>query len=320
MKIDIIYFYFIFSFINLFILINIRKISFKFKLIDYQKDKIHTKDTPKFGFFLYLNTIFFLYIITFYFNLDNKFTILSYIFLIKATLFLGFLDDKYNLDVSKRFFLSIFIIGFFYYINPSSIYISINFSFFLNYILLVIFTLGFIHLVNITDGINGLVPSIFFYSCFYYFFKGYFLLDPFFQFFLILSCLGISIFLLPNFFGFCFLGNSGSYLIAIIISIFYTQLYVNQVVEYSDILLIFLVPLIDGLRVTFKRILNQKNPFSGDYTHIHHMIRSKNIMIFTYYLIVFTPSILNFYFTDYTIYISIGAFIVYFFFYKYLAR
>ena len=59
MKIDIIYFYFIFSFINLFILINIRKISFKFKLIDYQKDKIHTKDTPKFGFFLYLNTIFF---------------------------------------------------------------------------------------------------------------------------------------------------------------------------------------------------------------------------------------------------------------------
>ena len=51
MKIDIIYIYLIFSFINLLILVNIRKISLKFKLIDYQKDKLHTKDTPKFGFF-----------------------------------------------------------------------------------------------------------------------------------------------------------------------------------------------------------------------------------------------------------------------------
>jgi len=320
MKIDIFFFYFIFSLINLLVLINIRKISFKFNLIDYQKDKIHTIDTPKFGFFLFINIIFFLYIITFYFNLGNEFTILSYIFLIKAFLFLGFLDDKYNLDVIKRVLLSIFIIGIFYYINPSSIYVSINFSIFLNYILLIIFTLGFVHLVNITDGINGLVPSIFLYSCFYYILKGYFFFDPFFQFFLILSCIGISIFLLPNFYGLCFLGNSGSYLVAIIISIFYTQLYVKQVVEYSDILLIFLVPLTDGLRVTFKRVLNHKNPFKGDYTHIHHMIRSKNLMIISYYLIVFIPSILNFYFTDFTIYISIGAVTVYFFFYKYSVR
>ena len=150
--------------------------------------------------------------------------------------------------------------------------------------------------------------------------KGYFLLDPFFQFFLILSCLGISIFLLPNFYGFCFLGNSGSYLVAIIISIFYTQLYINQIVEYSDILLIFLVPLIDGLRVTFNRILNHKNPFGGDFTHIHHIIRSKNLMIISYYLIVFIPSILNFYFTDYTLYIGFFAIVVYFFFYKYSVR
>ena len=143
MKIDIIYIYLIFSFINLLILVNIRKISLKFKLIDYQKDKLHTKDTPKFGFFLYLNIIFFLYLITFYFDLENKFIILSYIFLIKAILFLGFLDDKYNLNVIKRFFLSIFIIGFFYYINPNSIYVSINFPVFLNYFLLVFFYLRF---------------------------------------------------------------------------------------------------------------------------------------------------------------------------------
>lgn len=319
-KIDAIYFYIIFSIINLFILINIKKISFKFKLIDYQKNKIHSKDTPKFGFFLYSNLIFFLYLITFYYDLDNKFLVLSYLFLIKSILFLGFVDDRFHIDVKKRFYLSITILGVFYFINPSSIYVSLNFSYILNYILLIIFSLGFIHLVNITDGINGLVPSIFLYSCLYYLFKGYDFFDPFFQFFIILSCLGSLIFLLPNFFGICFLGNSGSYIAAIIISIFYTQLYVKQIVEYSDILLIFIIPLIDGLRVTISRILNHKNPFVGDFTHIHHIIRSNRLLILCYYLIVFLPSIFNFFFVNYTIYIGLIALFVYLFFYKYSVR
>jgi UDP-N-acetylmuramyl pentapeptide phosphotransferase/UDP-N-acetylglucosamine-1-phosphate transferase len=175
-------------------------------------------------------------------------------------------------------------------------------------------------LVNITDGINGLVPSMFLYSCFYYLLKGYSVLDPFFQFFIILSCLGMLIFLLPNFFGLCFLGNSGSYLVAIIISVFYTQLYMKQVVEYSDILLIFIIPLIDGLRVTIYRIINRKNPFIGDLTHIHHIIRSNKLMVFLYFIIVFLPSLVNFYFVDYTIYTGLISLFIYLIFYKYSVR
>lgn len=315
-NIDTIYFYFIFTIINLLILINIKKISFKFQLIDFQINKSHSKDTPKFGFFLFSNIIFFLYLLTFYYELDNKFIIVSNLFLLKSILLLGFLDDRFDLDVKKRIYLSIVIIGLFYFVNPSSIYVSLNFSYILNFILLIFFSLGFIHLVNITDGINGLVPSIFLYSCFYYLFKGYDYLDPFFQFLLILSCLGSLIFLLPNFFGVCFLGNCGSYLVAIVTSIFYTQLYIKQIVEYSDILLIFIIPLIDGLRISFNRILNRKNPFVGDYTHIHHIIRPKRLMVISYFLIVFLPSAINFYFTDYTIYIGLVTLIVYFVFYK----
>jgi len=128
--------------------------------------------------------------------------------------------------------------------------------------------------------------------------------------------LGSLIFLLPNYFGVCFLGNSGSYLVAIVTSILYTQLYIKQIVEYSDILLIFIIPFIDGLRVSVNRILNRKNPFVGDYTHIHHIIRPKRLMVISYFLIVFLPSAINFYFTDYTIYIGLVTLIVYFVFYK----
>ena len=95
------------------------------------------------------------------------------------------------------------------------------------------------HLINITDGINGLILSLFIYTCCYYILKGYENYDAFYQIFLILNITTLLIFLIPNFFGKCFLGNTGSYLIAIIISILYLELYKISILEYSDILIIF---------------------------------------------------------------------------------
>ena len=53
--------------------------------------------------------------------------------------------------------------------------------------------------------------------------------------------------------------NCGSYFISILISIFYMKLYSINLLEYSDILLIFYIPLIDGLRVTVTRVIEGKN-------------------------------------------------------------
>ena len=69
----------------------------------------------------------------------------------------------------------------------------------------------------------GLVPSLFLYSCLYYLLKGYNEFNDLHKLLIALSIFGIGVFFIPNLFG-VFLGNSGSYLVAIIITILYSKL------------------------------------------------------------------------------------------------
>lgn len=309
---------FISVFVNFITLYFIDFLSIKLRLLDLAKNKIHLRDTPKFGFFIFLNIFFFLLIFSFYNDLNYEgiyLAIFIFFFLI-----LGFFDDRNDLTVISRFLSSSFLLIIFYSYNPGYLYVSQLFPHSLNLFLLVFFTLGFIHLINITDGLNGLVSSLFLYSCLYYLLKGYNEFNDQYQFLLILSIFGVGIFFIPNLFGKCFLGNSGSYLVAIIITIFYTKLYSLGVLEYSDILLIFYIPLLDGLRVTFKRIINKKNPFKGDLTHLHHMIRNNKKLIIIYFIIIYLPSAINFWYLNFTIYLSIIFFLIYIIFYKFVCK
>lgn len=315
---DFSYFLYIFFTITLsvFFLIKLKPLATYLHLIDDAKDKIHQIDTPKFGFFLSIIILFNILLLFFFFKSSyNNILITIYIF---SFSFIGYLDDRYDLSVKKRFFLSLIITSIFFFYNPNNYYVSFLFNPYVNYFLLIFFTLGFIHLVNISDGINGLVPSLFLYSCLYYLFKGYPDLELFFQVLIVTSAVSISIFVIPNFLGLCFLGNSGSYLVSILISLFYMDLYSINILEYSDILLIFYIPLIDGLRVTFMRIFKGVSPFKGDFTHIHHLVRKNNFLKYIYFLQVFLPSLINFFFKDFTIFIAISFVIIFSFFYIYV--
>ncbi len=311
-------FYSIFFILNLILLFKIKWFAINLGLIDFAKNKSHSFDTPKFGFFisiLILSSIFFL---IFIYKIDYKYLFFtSYIGIFS---FLGYLDDKFELSVKLRIFISlIFSILFFLY-NPNEYFVSKSFNNIINLSLLIFFTLGFIHLINITDGMNGLIPSLFLYSCIYYLLKGYESLDIYFQILMTLSIISILVFIIPNFLGFCFLGNSGSYFVSIIISLFFMDLYSKSILEYSDILMIFYLPLIDGIRVTIKRLLNNKNPFKGDLSHLHHLIKSKKLFCYLFFLILYLPSSINFFFRDYTILIAIISFISYFTFLKFVKR
>ena len=72
------------------------------------------------------------------------------------------------------------------------------------------------------------------------------------------------------------------------------KLYSINLLEYSDILLIFYIPLIDGLRVTVTRVI-EENPFKGDLSHLHHMVRNSKFLTLTYFILVLAPSLLNFF-------------------------
>lgn len=318
--INIDYFYIILSVaLSIFFLVKLRYLSNIFKLIDAAgKNKVHIIDTPKFGFFFSLIILTNVFLFSFFHSFSSKEIIITLYIL--SFSFLGYFDDIYEISIIKRIFFSLVITSVFFFLNPNDYYVSNSYSQYLNYFLLIFFTLGFIHLVNISDGINGLVPSLFLYSCIYYLLKGYATFDTYFLILIFTSIISMAIFLIPNFIGFCFLGNSGSYFVSIIISIFYMELYSNELLEYSDILLIFIIPLTDGLRVTLRRLVKGRNPFHGDLSHVHHLVRNNKSETFIYFFLVFSPSSINFFFRDYTILIACISLLLFFIFFIHVKK
>lgn len=301
-----------------FILVNLDKISRLTGLIDFAKNKIHFTNTPKYGFFVFFLITLSTFLINFiYFNRIKFYILFLYLL---SFLIIGYLDDLFDLKVWKRLVLAIIVVSLFFYFNYGDYYVSTSFYNFFNYLLLIFFTLGFIHLVNMTDGLNGLVSSLFGYSCIYYFFSGFDNYDIFYQFFIIINIVIFSLFIIPNFIGLCFLGNTGAYLVAIISSILYLELYKISVLEYSDILLIYFIPLIDGIRVTLNRIQRKVSPFKGDLSHIHHMVRNNKSYTILYFLLVFLPSLINFFFRDYTILISLISLLLFLLFFLHVRK
>jgi len=81
-------------------------------------------------------------------------------------------------------------------------------------------------------------------------------------------------FMLMNFKNFLFMGNSGTLMLSFIFSIFFINFYNNSIAfNYcEEIFIIMLIPGIDMLRVFIFRIMKNKNPFSADREHIHHIL------------------------------------------------
>ena len=92
-----------------------------------------------------------------------------YMIIIYASIYLlGYLDDKYNISVSKRFLISFFIVlvslFFFENLRISHIYLF-DFRFDFTFIFAIFYTLlmimGFLHVMNMSDGRNCLVVLYF---------------------------------------------------------------------------------------------------------------------------------------------------------------
>ena len=97
----------------------------------------------------------------------------------------------------------------------------------------------------------------------------------------------------------CFLGDSGSLLISFIIGYFFIKLYNNEIINYTDEVVIYmLLPGVDLIRLFFKRILLKRNPLSSDRFHLHHLLLKKysyeKTIIVLIALIVF-PIVMNYF-------------------------
>ena len=168
---------------------------------------------------------------------------------------------------------------------------------------------------NLIDGINGLaigVIIIWFVSYLVIFDYQFSIIDDSnSQIFFGIIILNLFFIFVWNVNGSYFLGDSGSlflsYLFGMIIiktinDNYSMQLIINSFVSAEQILILFLIPFLDMLRVMLSRITNKKNPFSGDRNHFHHYIlnfvSNKKYVIWIYFFYVISPIALSLIFKD----------------------
>ena len=285
--------------INIFICIRFNQISILINLFDLPDDKrkIHKEPVAAIGGFI----IFFNLILIYFYNLYtpiieddlNHLIIFSFfIFLICAY------DDKYDLSANIKFLLIIAVVMSAIFFDENLIIEKISFNSTNSIILLHNYSIFFtllsvmllINALNMFDGVNLQLSSYVTY------FFVYLVINDIFSVFLSLMIVPLIFFLYLNYRNKIFLGDSGSCLLAFIISyvvIFYNKNYIN--IEAEKLFLLMFLPGVDMFRLFLLRIYNKKNPFKADKTHIHHLLldklnKKKYYIIIHFFLI--TPMIL----------------------------
>ena len=300
-----------FSILNLVLILNFSKIKlFKINLDKPDKiRKIHKNPTPLAGGqIIYLNILLYWIILNFSENLfdkeiffENIFSLNIFFIFSSIIFFIGFFDDRYNVKASLKFFILIIVIFTLLLFDNDLIISNIKFSFYQKnfsldeyHILFSTFCfLVFLNAFNMFDGIN-LQSSI--YSLIILFFILVFVSNSLLISILIISLIGFSFL---NFKNKSFLGDSGTLLLAFIISFSFIKLYNLEFIKYADQIIIYmLIPGLDLIRLFIFRILQKRNPLSPDRYHLHHILIKKFSLAKTLFIImflIFFPIILDYF-------------------------
>ncbi len=317
----------IFLILNYFLFKQNDYISNKIELYDYpdNKRKLHKKKTALTGgIFIFLNLIIFFFLLKIDYlqipdlDLQTEREIVSFSLLIISQFTIGFYDDKYELNPFKKLFLSAFFIFVCLVIDENLIIRELNFFTESYSIKLSVFSIPFtilsfllfLNALNMFDGIDLQVPM---YTSFLFI---YFILNENIQ--LIIFILPVMLFIIYyNFKKKLFLGDSGSNLLAALISYIIIKNYNSgtEVMYCDEILLLMLVPGLDMLRLFIFRIYKGKNPFLSDNQHIHHLYFknfSKKFTIFIIQMHIVIPLIIFSFFNYLLFFLIISSIIIYF--------
>lgn len=291
-----IYLFFFLILTNFILWKNINFLSLKLNLFDFPNKnlKIHDEKISIIsGFFLLLNVLI-IFIFSVFLN-NDEIKILSdqnILIVLFAVFLLGYLDDRISLKPTIRLISFSFLFALFLYFNPTynlqTIQID-NFQFTLSRNYSIAFTifcfLIYLNAFNFFDGINlqaGL-HTIYIYIVL--------LLKLDFNYEIIFFVLFYVCFLIFNGKNLVFLGNSGAYLSATILSITLIHYFKKQILTPTEIFILMSIPGLDMIRIILIRLSKMKNPFKGDLNHIHHLLKNNYGVINTNIIVIFAQII-----------------------------
>lgn len=274
---NIIYFYFLFyslSFIIIFFYNN-NKISF-LRVAKYDAlQKVHVGDVTRLGGFIIYVCLWFLSIIF------NDLPFFRYIlFCILPMMVITLIEDLFhNVNYKIRFigiiFSSIFLILFTITNFPEINYLPVISSLFeykvFNIAFFSLCLLIFANGCNFIDGMNGLTSFFMLGSLLSCFFLAYIVNDYESGKLLLLYGLALTGFISINYpWGKIFLGDSGSFLFALLIGIWVINFFGNNsTISSWNVVLMFFYPTIEVLYSFVRKLCQGKSPFKPDREHLH---------------------------------------------------
>jgi UDP-GlcNAc:undecaprenyl-phosphate GlcNAc-1-phosphate transferase len=274
--------------LNILLIIFFNKFSKLINLFDNPDDarKLHKKPIASIGGFLIFINLFiyfifmqykYFYVNISYANFNNSDFLIFFIFL-TIFFFIGYLDDKLNLNANFKLFLYSFVVLNLLFLSDNLVFSDIKFSFLANSIninfiaipFMILCILLYLNAFNMFDGIN-LQSSLYSINIFLIFILKNIFIDI-----SLVMILSLLFFSYLNFKNKCFLGNNGSLLIAFVISyLFIKSQTTDRPIFADEIFLAMQLPGMDLLRLAIQRIYNKKHPFHPDRNHIHHLLLKK---------------------------------------------
>ena len=281
----------IIAFYNFLIVRNFSKISIFYDLFDHpdKKRKIHHLPVSLFGGFIIFSNFLIINIFLFYIGKLSEFEQYLYIYsyknliilltIITSIFILGYFDDKYSINPLKKLFLLSLLMLILCINNPLSLidqfFLPIkNLEISFKQLSLVFSVSCYVFLIialNMFDGINLQSFSFFFINLLFLLIN-----IPVINPILIVLIFSLIIFAFLNYKNKCFLGDSGSYILSLILGYFYVKAHNNLGIYNSiDIVNFLFLPIIDSFRVIIIRQIQNKAVFLPDKIHIHHYLLKK---------------------------------------------
>lgn len=266
--------------INLLFIYNSSLISKLINIYDHPNSrKIHKKKIPLIGGFLFfLSIIFYACFNQFQINYTDNFINLFLILFLIIFFVIGLIDDKFELSSINKTLLFFFFLFFLVYFNENLQiqnlrFITLNKSIELyefNIVFSIFCIFLFLNAFNMYDGVNGQSGIYTIIIFMYFLFKDI-------NFYLsILIVITSLFFVFSNLKNKFFLGNSGSLLLALLISVMIINGYNDgKISSCEEIFILLMLPGIDMARLFIQRLSNKKNPFKADSNHLHHILLKK---------------------------------------------
>ena len=253
----------------------------RIKVVDLPGEprRINKAAVPRMGGIL-IYLIVLVSIISFYGDLNY---IRFFVFSSGIIVLLGMTDDligvKWNHKFIIQFAMSVFLLYFLSQEFDTIYFFGMELPYPVNYIIFILFIVGAINSINLLDGLDGLVSGLSLMVIFVTFLVG-FNSDNKFLLVLSASLMGALIgFLKFNAFpARIFLGDTGAYALGFFLvtaTVLASTSPVTRTLDLTFCVILLGVPIVDTIKVMLVRLLDRRNPFVADMSHIHHAMLGK---------------------------------------------